>query len=94
MFDQAAFLERTTPAAPKARSATRATAKAASIAARIEAIRRRHQMLDRSVEDEHLRPMPDTAVLRSLKRERLRLKDEMQSYEGLLRVLARDPAAP
>ncbi len=63
--------------------------KAATLAARVEAIRRRHRALEQSVETEHMRPLPDVVVLQSLKREKLRLKDEMQVYEGLLRILDR-----
>lgn len=79
---------------PEAGAANRvATNLAQPLAARIEALRRRHQAIDQVVQNEHLRPLPDGALLSSLKRKRLRLKDEMRAYEDLLRILAR-PSAP
>ena len=67
--------------------------KPAAVAVRIAAVRRRHRRLDDRVVAEHRRPQPDTSVLQMLKRERLRLKDELQHYEGLMRTLSRGSAA-
>lgn len=44
---------------------------------RIEALQVRHQSLDAEIELESRRPLPDTATVHKLKREKLRLKDEM-----------------
>ncbi|MXN64665.1 DUF465 domain-containing protein [Stappia sp. GBMRC 2046] len=59
------------------------------LAARIDALRGRHQILELLVAAENKRPAPDTTALRNLKREKLRLKDEIVANEGLLRTLAR-----
>ncbi len=56
---------------------------------RIDALRRRHRRLDDRVAAEHRRPQPDMTVLQRLKREKLRLKEELARYEGLLRTLGR-----
>lgn len=60
-----------------------------TISSSIEAIRQHHRRLDESVTEEHRRPQPDMSVLQSLKRERLRVKDEIALHEGLMRTLAR-----
>jgi len=44
---------------------------------RIEALRSRHAALDDQLEQEHKRPAPDDAAIAKLKREKLRLKDEL-----------------
>ena len=59
------------------------------LTSRIEALRSRHGALDRRIEVEHRRPLPDNSVLQRLKREKLRLKDELARYDGLSRTLAR-----
>lgn len=61
--------------------------KAGSVASRIAALRLRHRKIDERVSWEHGRPQPDIVVLKTLKRERLRLKDELHRYEGLLQSL-------
>ena len=58
------------------------------LASRLEAIRQKHRQLDDRVLSEQNRPRPDSSVLKLLKRERLRLKDEIECYEGLLRTLS------
>ena len=63
--------------------------KPAGLAGRIEALRQRHRSLDNRVTAEHQRPRPDSAVLQGLKRKRLRLRDELARYEGLLRTISR-----
>jgi hypothetical protein len=67
--------------------------KPASLASRIDALRRRHRRIDSHVASEHGRPRPDSTVLQALKRERLRLKDQLRRYEGLLQTLPRGQAA-
>ena len=46
-----------------------------SLLSRMATLRRRHQDIDARITSEHLRPMPDMAVLKQLKQERLGLKD-------------------
>ncbi|MBV2361309.1 YdcH family protein [Thalassococcus sp. CAU 1522] len=60
----------------------------ASIEARIDALRSRHGDLDARIRSEQLRPLPNAAHLRHLKSRKLKLKDEMTYYEGVLRTLA------
>ncbi|MCH4892710.1 MULTISPECIES: YdcH family protein [unclassified Sphingomonas] len=45
--------------------------------AHFEALQSKHATLDRRIQDESLRPLPDQAVLRDLKRRKLRVKEEM-----------------
>lgn len=61
----------------------------AAIAARVVALRTRHREIDDQVAQEQKRTWRDAALLQKLKRRRLRLKDELGRYEGLLRTLAR-----
>ena len=61
----------------------------AAITARIAALRSRHREIDDQVALEQRRSWRDAALLQKLKRRRLRLKDELGRYEGLLRTLAR-----
>ena len=49
---------------------------------RIEALKTRHASLERSIAAEDLRPMPATDALARLKREKLRLKEEMERMRG------------
>lgn len=44
---------------------------------RIEALRRQHSNLEARLDDEANRPLPDEAVLADLKRQKLRIKDEI-----------------
>lgn len=59
---------------------------------RIAALKARHEALDQQVIDEQKRPAPDLMTLKDLKREKLRLKDRILAYEGVLRTLDRGPA--
>ena len=63
-----------------------------ALSTRIAAVRARHRDLDAQVDREQKSPWPDVPLLKSLKRRRLRLKDEIKRCEGLLRTLARRPA--
>jgi hypothetical protein len=47
-------------------------------APRVRSLEDRHAVLERQIADEDGRPQPDTAVLTRLKREKLRLKEEME----------------
>jgi len=45
--------------------------------AHLSALEAKHAVLDRRIAEEEHRPMPDTFVLRDLKRQKLRVKEEM-----------------
>jgi hypothetical protein len=45
---------------------------------RIESLKQRHQTLERNLEKEQTRPMPDAAVIAEIKRMKLAIKDEME----------------
>lgn len=62
-----------------------------STQARLAALRLRHRSVDRDIEAEQKRPAPDLGTLQGLKRVKLRLKDEIARYEGLVRTLERGP---
>jgi hypothetical protein len=48
----------------------------------VESLRSKHAYLERQIDDEMHRPLPDQSVLSRLKREKLRLKDEMVRVNG------------
>ncbi len=50
--------------------------------ARIRELGSRHQTLERLIEDELRSPATDTLRLRTLKRQKLRLKDEMENLRA------------
>jgi hypothetical protein len=43
----------------------------------VESLRSKHAHLERQIDDEMHRPLPDQSTLSRLKREKLRLKDEI-----------------
>ncbi|MFN0115008.1 MAG: YdcH family protein [Paracoccaceae bacterium] len=49
-----------------------------STEARLRSLEDRHGSLDRRITEEEIRPLPDTEELHRLKREKLRIKDEME----------------
>ena len=49
-----------------------------AIEARIRELGARHQTLDREIQDEMSRPAADESRLRDLKRQKLRLKEEIE----------------
>jgi hypothetical protein len=49
-----------------------------STEARLRSLEDRHGAIDRRIVQEEIRPLPDNAELHRLKREKLRLKDEME----------------
>jgi hypothetical protein len=53
-----------------------------AIDARIRELGTRHQTLDKAIQDETSRPAADTARLRALKRQKLRLKEEMEALRA------------
>ena len=44
----------------------------------------RHRMIEQRLDAEMARPLPDSLRLQELKREKLRLRDEMEALEHLL----------
>ena len=55
-----------------------------AVEARIRELGLRHQTLEREIEDEMSRPAADTMRLTELKRQKLRLKEEMESLKAQL----------
>lgn len=53
-----------------------------AVEARIRELGNRHQTLERAIEDEMSRPVADEARLRELKRQKLKLKEEMETLRG------------
>lgn len=53
-----------------------------AIDARIRELGNRHQTLDRAINDELARPMADAMRLKELKRQKLRLKEEMEGLRA------------
>ncbi len=53
-----------------------------AVDARIRELGSRHQTLDKAIHDEMTRPAADTARLKELKRQKLRLKEEMEALRG------------
>jgi|TARA_R110001606_G_scaffold125989_1_gene259681 hypothetical protein len=43
----------------------------------MSALRQKHEALERKINDEETRPLPDTIRIHSLKKEKLRLKEEL-----------------
>ncbi|HWD57497.1 MAG TPA: YdcH family protein [Stellaceae bacterium] len=48
---------------------------------RIEALKEKHATLERAIDDEAHRPLPDQAAIHDLKRQKLRIKDEIFQLE-------------
>ena len=49
---------------------------------RLDALRVKHANLEKQIEEEVHRPLPDELRLTELKREKLRIKDEMAAHGG------------
>lgn len=49
-----------------------------SLAAHLDQLAQKHANIERAIEEENLRPHPDDIILNQLKREKLKLKDEME----------------
>ncbi|MFD2204135.1 YdcH family protein [Kiloniella antarctica] len=47
-------------------------------AQRIESLRTKHVTLESAIGQENLRPHPDESIIMSLKKQKLRVKDEME----------------
>jgi hypothetical protein len=50
---------------------------------RIEALKQKHAALERAIEEENSRPLPNDDVISDLKRQKLRIKDEIFQLERL-----------
>ncbi len=59
------------------------------IKTRVANLRRRHHDLGTRIDDELRRPAPCCMTLQQFKRQRLRLKDQIARYDGLLRGVDR-----
>jgi hypothetical protein len=55
-----------------------------AIEARIRELGVRHESLDRAIQEESRRPASDDLRLRELKRQKLRLKEQMEALRGRL----------
>ena len=44
----------------------------------VSALQLKHAGLERQLEQEQSRPMPDTAIIQSLKKRKLRIKEELE----------------
>lgn len=53
-----------------------------AIDARLRELGSRHQLLDKAIEDEHRAPSGDHVKLHELKRQKLRLKEQMEVLRG------------
>jgi len=49
---------------------------------RLDSLRTKHASLERAIEEENQRPLPDELKLHELKREKLRIKDQMAEISG------------
>ena len=75
---------------PKAR-----TRPGSGIASRYRALLLTHKSLDEKLEEELKRPLPDTSIVRRLKRRKLSIKDELASIQRLFEAMgARQHAEP
>ena len=52
-----------------------------SLQDRIEALREKHAALERALDEENKRPLPDQNAVHDLKRQKLRIKDEIYQLE-------------
>ncbi len=52
-----------------------------AIDARIRELGNRHQTLDRAIDDELRRPLSDSLKLKELKRQKLRLKEQIEGLQ-------------
>lgn len=48
---------------------------------RIAALREQHAALERAIDEENRRPLPNDEVISDLKRQKLRIKDELYQLE-------------
>lgn len=65
----------------------RKTYPGSGVASRFRALLMTHRSLEEKLEAEMKRPLPDTAVLRRLKRRKLSVKDELEGIQRLLEAM-------
>ena len=53
-----------------------------NVEARMESLQQMHPDLEEAIKEENRRPMPDSAVLSDLKRQKLRIKDEIARLDA------------
>ena len=53
-----------------------------SVEERIDALKVKHQALENAIEEENSRPLPDDAAIVSLKKQKLRIKDELATISS------------
>ncbi len=53
-----------------------------AVEARIRELGSRHQSLEKAIEDEHRRPSGDSLRMHALKRQKLKLKEEIEGLKG------------
>jgi hypothetical protein len=53
-----------------------------STAHRIESLKSKHAQIDRRLSAESARPLPDESEIHALKRQKLRIKDELHALEA------------
>ena len=53
-----------------------------NVDARVESLKQLHHDLEEDIKEENQRPMPDSAVLSDLKRQKLRIKDEIAQLDA------------
>ncbi len=53
-----------------------------SVEGRLERLRVRHAELDQLLHDEEMRPHPDDTTVHAIKKEKLRVKDEMSRMDA------------
>ena len=51
-----------------------------SLDAHIQALKSKHQDLEAKIEEENSRPLPDEDLIAGLKREKLKIKDELAEH--------------
>lgn len=52
-----------------------------SLQDRLQALKEQHAALDRAIEEENRRPLPNQDAVHDLKRQKLRIKDEIYQLE-------------
>lgn len=50
-----------------------------NLVAHIDSLKAKHAALDQAIHDEETRPLPDVGRLHDLKRQKLKIKDELES---------------
>jgi hypothetical protein len=48
---------------------------------RVEALKEKHAALERAIDEENSRPLPNDEMISDLKRQKLRIKDELYQLE-------------